>query len=281
MDAIEKADGTRIESPTAQDVAAALAPPRDDDWYLTVERGDDDLLDFTAEGDGLRVHAEVGEGPPIESASVVDEAAAREIVASFLERGEGWRERVAWAEPARRAPRSHDTPEKTRVMMVFAGVFMGGLAIASFLELGPWVAVWFALGFPGLIAAAMVAKQLEAKRAARWTKASGRVVRSRLKKVSRDGKDSTAADIEYEFGVGFNRYRGNRPNFAEIVDGEDAKALVKRYPEGAPVPVYYDPADPSRSVIDRELPAIFGPAWGFIAGLVALILAAAWWFILR
>ena len=281
MNVIETADGTRIESPTPDDVARALAGPRDDDWYLTIERGDDDLMDFTAEGDTFRVHADIGESPSIESSSLVDEAAARDLAASFLDDSEAWRNLVAWSEPAKRAAKSRESPEKTRVMMVFVGVFMGGLAIASFLDLGPWIAVWFALGFPGMIGAAMLAKQLEAKRAARWTRASGRVLRSRIKTSTRDGRTEETADIEYEFSVGFKRFRGNRANLAEIVSGEEAKALVKKYPEGAGVPVYYDAANPSESVIDRELPSFFGAAWAFIAGLAALIAAGAWWFILR
>lgn len=281
MISIETADGTNIESPTPEDVGRAFDGPRDDDWYLTIERGDDDLMDFTAEGNSFRVHCELGEAPSIESASLVDEAAAREMAAAFIEGSEAWRDRAAWAEPAKRAAKLQETPEKTRVMMIFVGVFMGGLAISSFLDLGPWIGVWFALGFPGLIAAAMAAKQLEAKRASKWTKASGRVIRSRLKEVTRDGKPTQAADIEYEFTIGFNRYRGNRANLAEIVNGEEAKALVKKYPEGASVPVYYDPAEPSRSVIDRALPSFFAAAWAFIAVLVAIIAAGAWWFLLR
>jgi hypothetical protein len=281
MVSMEKADGTNIDSPAPGDVAAALAGPRDDDWYLTLDRDDADLMDFTADGDGFRVRCEVGETPAIESTSVVDESAARDLALSFIEGTDAWRHQVAWSEPAKRAPKSHDTPEKTRIMMIFVGVFMGGLAIASFLGLGPWVGVWFALGFPGLIAAAMAAKQAEAKGAAKWTKASGRVLRSRLKGVKSQGKESQAADIEYEFTIGFNRFRGNRPNFAEIVDGDEAKALVKRYPEGASVPVYYDPADPSKSVIDRELPKFFAVAWAVIAGLAVAIAAGGAWLILH
>jgi hypothetical protein len=281
MIAIEKSDGTRIESPTPEQLAGAFDGPRDDDWYLTLERGDDDLMDFTAEGTSFRVHCELGEAPSIESASLVDEAAARAMAASFLAGTDAWRDGAAWAEPAKRAAKAQETPEKTRIMMVFVGVFMGGLAISSFLDLGPWIVVWFALGFPGLIAAAMAAKQAEARGASKWTKASGRVIRSRLKNVTRDGKPTMQADIEYEFSIGFNRHRGNRANLAEIVDGDEAKALVKKYPEGASVPVYYDPAEPSRSVIDRELPSFFAAAWAFIAGLVAIILAGAWWFLLR
>lgn len=281
MISIETADGTNIESPTPEDVGRAFDGPRDDDWYLTIERGDDDLMDFTPEGGGFRVRCEVGETPAVESASLVDEAAAREMAASFMAATEAWRDRAAWTEPAKRAAKAAETPEKTRIMMAFAGIFMGGLAIASFLELGGWIAVWFALGFPGMIAAAMLAKQAEARRASKWTRASGRVIRSRLKNVTRDGKSTVLADIEYEFSVAFNRYRGTRANLAEIVEGDEAKALVKKHPEGATVPVYFDPANPSESVIDRDLPSFFAAAWAFIAVLVALIVAAAWWFLVR
>lgn len=283
MYVLETADDTRIESPTAEDVARAFGLPRDDDWYLLLERDDVDLMDFTVEGGGFRVRSDMGDQPARVTASFVDESAARAMAASFLEGSESWRDQATWVEAAKIAASATAAMSTGKIppQAIFAGVFIGGLAVLTTLSMGPWVAVWFALGFPGLIAAATITKQLEARKAASWKKASGRIVRSALRETKRNGKEAVEPDIEYEFTISFKPYRGNRPNFAEIVGDEDAKALVKRYPEGASVTVWHDPADPTKSVIDRDLPKGFAGIWVLVGVLVAIIAACAWWFILR
>jgi hypothetical protein len=60
-----------------------------------------------------------------------------------------------------------------------------------------------------------------------------------------------------------------------------ADEVLKRYRPGVSVPVYYDPDDPHKSVLERDLPEKFQLVWVAVAVMVAVILAGAWWFLLR
>lgn len=135
--------------------------------------------------------------------------------------------------------------------------------------------------FPGLIALATAVKVAEAQRAAKWTRANGRIIRSELVTENRHGKELKVPLVEYEFSVGFHKYRGKRVSLAEIIAGPDAVGTVARYPVGASVPVYYDPADPNKSVVDRDLPSFFRGIWVFVGVLTAVILAGGWYYLLR
>ena len=139
----------------------------------------------------------------------------------------------------------------------------------------------FALLFPAIIAMATAVKMAEAQRAAKWTRASGRIVRSELVKEERQGKPVKVPAVEYEFTVGVHKYRGKRVSLAEVIAGPDAVGTVARYPVGTSVPVYYDPADPGKSVVDRDLPPFFRGIWVFVGVLTVAILAAGWYFLLR
>jgi hypothetical protein len=72
--------------------------------------------------------------------------------------------------------------------------------------------------------------------------------------------------------------RGSRVSIGEIMPGSPrVDEVLQRYPTGTSVAVFYDPANPGRSVIERELPANFNAIWVFVAVLAALCLGAAYW----
>ena len=74
---------------------------------------------------------------------------------------------------------------------------------------------------------------------------------------------------------------GKRVSLAELIAGLQAKETIARYPVGTSVPVYYDPANPSEAVIERDMPAFVHSVWGIVAVLTAAILFGAWWFLIR
>ncbi|MGL4463163.1 MAG: DUF3592 domain-containing protein [Planctomycetia bacterium] len=87
-----------------------------------------------------------------------------------------------------------------------------------------------------------------------WNKTEGRVVRSEASiHETRQGRLQFAPSIDYTFDAGGRSVAGNR----YFVTGDfytfsEVKILdvVKRYPAGAAIPVYYDPADPENCTVD-------------------------------
>ncbi|RIH81350.1 hypothetical protein Mterra_03214 [Calidithermus terrae] len=55
--------------------------------------------------------------------------------------------------------------------------------------------------------------------------------------------------FEYRYEVGGRVYRGRRVSVGPV----DTQALARRWPEGTRVTVYYDPRDPRRAVLIRDL----------------------------
>jgi hypothetical protein len=157
---------------------------------------------------------------------------------------------------------------------------MGGIAIM--IDKPAWTVVAFMLAFPGIIAVAAVAKAGEMKRAASWPTASGRITRSELADGEYQERQVRIPRVEYQYKVGSAKKVGKRVNLAEVVTGVAAKEAVARYPVGAAVEVYYNPADPSEAVLEVEAPPeIMRFAWGLVAFLTAAIALGAWFFLVR
>ena len=64
----------------------------------------------------------------------------------------------------------------------------------------------------------------------------------------------TGAVIRYHYRVGTKDYEGDAAQIGgkSRAMGIVAKALLKKFPEGRPVDVYYDPADPSHSALEPQ-----------------------------
>ena len=80
--------------------------------------------------------------------------------------------------------------------------------------------------------------------------------------------------VEYEFPAGAQTIHGNQICFGEA--GPTAQDVLKRYPEGAVVPVFYDPSNPSESVLERDPPIAMGCVWtiaatGLLVGVAAVL----------
>jgi len=279
MDTTLEHGGKTIENPTDADIDGALGGPRDDDWYLSLNRGEDgDCMEAMIDAGDLWV--EVTEGDKfLQARSRLDDSVVRSMLLSFRDGSDAWRDLAMWKEPP---------PAKKQTLRGPVGVALGLALLVPILVLtavytgrAGWIGVLFALAFPGIIAVAVVTKIAEVNRAASWTKASGRITRSEIATETRYDKQVQVPRIEYEYKVGFHTLVGKRVNFAELIAGAQAKEALARYPVGTGVPVYYDPANPSESVIERELPAFVHSIWGVVAVLTAAILFGAWWYLIR
>lgn len=92
----------------------------------------------------------------------------------------------------------------------------------------------------------------------RWSIAQGKITASRLGVASThpSGLDLAEAGpvMRYRYRVGGKDYEGDGFQIGGKIraGGLIAKALIKKYPEGRDVDVYYDPTDPARSALDKK-----------------------------
>ncbi|HUE73064.1 MAG TPA: DUF3592 domain-containing protein [Pirellulaceae bacterium] len=118
-----------------------------------------------------------------------------------------------------------------------------------------WLLFWSAitLSFDG------VWLWMAATQSLTWTYASteGTVLESRIERgADSDGDATYDAKIRYEYDAQGQSHRGDTVrNFSMRMNGgrQEAQRIVKRFPVGKRVTVYYDPARPGQSVLKRGL----------------------------
>ncbi|MBC7907916.1 MAG: DUF3592 domain-containing protein [Rhodospirillaceae bacterium] len=107
-----------------------------------------------------------------------------------------------------------------------------------------------------------------------WRSVQGWVLTSR---VAFDGTDAemARAAITYEYQLGDDVYEGFVVNFGSesYLLPRQAAALVRRHPVGSAVRVWYDPANPSDSVLYRRRRTM--KLW-LVSGLLILWAASLW-----
>jgi hypothetical protein len=112
--------------------------------------------------------------------------------------------------------------------------------------------------FPLLILVAVVVKMWEIWKAKSWLAAEGKVIASRVqtRTIESDTGDSSVINepfVQYEFKVGSQKYRGTRITIGEKISNSDLEPILARYSVGKAVTVYYDPADPKKCLLERDL----------------------------
>jgi hypothetical protein len=111
-----------------------------------------------------------------------------------------------------------------------------------------------------------------------WPRTLGSIVTSGVSvEHDVDGR-RYAAGIRYRYVVDGHEYTGDRVRFGSFLSfawRRSAGTLAKRFPAGAPVTVTYDPANPSRGVLE---PGLGGQAYlnvlifaVFVAGVWAIV----------
>lgn len=150
--------------------------------------------------------------------------------------------------------------------------------------------LWFALAIDGAILLAAIVKWQKVTAAGKWQATIGRIVKSaaEARRVSKTRVDSMVensevrnfAAVTYAFNVGNAKFHGNRVSFGADMGNAGIAETLKRYPKGAEVTVYYDPANPSNCVLDRDPPSrlffakMIGGGLAAGAVIVTLLLAA-------
>ncbi len=161
--------------------------------------------------------------------------------------------------------------------------------------------VWPLAGLVCLVVAGVVSRKLDramelSTSTARWPVVTGRVVRSvmRTPPVGTSGHDWNSTrrgsgvgirfennrylDLLYRFEVEGRSYEGSYVTPGNFRVGEQEESLARRFPEGKPVAVHYNPANPSDAVLDpvSVRPGDRSMPWKFVAVSFGLF-ALGWW----
>ena len=279
---LEFCDEVVSSAATKEDIERAVErQPRSEVWYLTLTRSNDDYMDVSVKDDGtFEIECDVER--PQRSASVIDEALLKSLLLSFLDGDDSWSRQCKWIDLSAAEPTSgvSGLPK-----VAWLGIGMAIVVVALYLlRMREWIVVLFAAAIPGAVTFAILSKMREVRRAATWTKGSAHIVRSERATEERKRADKTmqvmtVAAVEYEYSVGFDKFHGNRISIGEITpNSPEVDAALKRYPVGAGVFVYYNPADPREAVLERELPKGFAFIWIFVAVLAVVCVGGALWF---
>ena len=93
-----------------------------------------------------------------------------------------------------------------------------------------------------------------------WSTTSGTIIESSVHQSTTgdfDGPATYYAKISYAYQVIGQAYQGRNIHIgaSSTVPHSKAQAIASRYPVGASVTVYYDPANPADAVLERTAPA--------------------------
>ena len=101
----------------------------------------------------------------------------------------------------------------------------------------------------------------ELKASKSWPSVQGEIVRSDIKKRQEYDSEKKryyymySPDISYAYVVNSNQYHGHRITFGDMATKSRKRVvrILKDYPVGKKVTVYYDPARPDRSVLVKKM----------------------------
>jgi hypothetical protein len=264
-------NGATVKDPSAADIVRALAAPSfAEGWYIALY-GANAALDARAQGDGsFRLsYGNDQRRPP----ATVDAATVKETYLEFLAANEHvapYQPQLKFV-PDRRTltGRSGDEPPFLAMVVMVAIITLVGFAFAmerwapGFIRHhvpgGDSDYFWVGLIFLPMVALLVVAgatKLIELHAAKNWSETTARIVRSQtaVRRHQFEGEPETVTnvpDVEYEFTVGGRTVHGMRIGIGDPSD-DNIEAVLKRYPVGATVPVYYDPRDPKNCVLERD-----------------------------
>jgi hypothetical protein len=136
----------------------------------------------------------------------------------------------------------------TNLIFQLFGLFCGGIFILAFAGAGVFL----------LVKSFKDRKKAEASQG--WPTTQGQIIAARISEstsTDSDGDRSTSYSpaVEYTYNVAGQEYKGNKVAFG-FTQGygryAKAQAALARYPLGAQVTVFYDPANPADAVLERK-----------------------------
>jgi hypothetical protein len=279
--------------PRREDITRAVDQSGDDpDWFINLSDDDGYVEAERDERGRFRLTYHSGKAR-FDAAETVDAATLNRILLAYLGGDTSWRGKLAWqrqVSPAKAAEAAGEPPVWAIVAVVaslalifvivevlpeswlerlpFAGTTLGNIAL-------------IALPMVVMVAAMVVNAMLKVRRARNWAQAPGRVIRSHMaaRRPPKGKEIGTVVNIPavtYSFSVKGVTYQGTRVSLGDI-SGKYAEEALARYPAGATVTVFYDPADPGDCVLEREAPKGAVEGCGLLLLGVALLGGGFYW----
>tara|TARA_B100000282_G_scaffold1908_1_gene1314 strand:+ start:130 stop:600 length:471 start_codon:yes stop_codon:yes gene_type:complete len=117
-----------------------------------------------------------------------------------------------------------------------------------------------------------------------WDKGTATITSSEIEKTESKSKDaqgftqtstSYSVRVKYSYTVEGSNYEGNTVGFGTMSHNErsDAQEELKSYPKGKTIDVYYDPENPSDSVLNK---GVFWPMYIVIVVMVIILIGSIW-----
>lgn len=288
--------------PTVEAIRQAIdAAPHPADWLLTLEADDGSYLEARAKLDGTYQVSAYVDDADLKAKAPLGAGKLKALLSKYLARDRTWRDVCAWdtIDRERTAPPRRSEPPPWAIGIVVGSIVLvvliamvlqgSGNDWRDALPFGDsgyfWVGL-IALPFITLLVVAVLAKMIEVRQASTWTTAIGRIVTSETTATRQHSSDNatvvkTVPVVEYEFVIGGHTWRGNRIGIGEDAGGENTEATLRRYPVGAVVTVYYDPADPKKSVLERGIPRDVRKGMFVLLAFGAAVVAVGYWLVTR
>ncbi|MDF2117056.1 DUF3592 domain-containing protein [Roseiarcaceae bacterium H3SJ34-1] len=283
-----------IKNPSAQDIVRAVdATPYPDDWYIDLVPDEDSYIEAFPADDGTFSLMALADGEQMKASSTIDAERLKTILIKYLHRDASWRGECQWTEhSAETTTRKSFAPPTWAVATVVGSIVLVGLVFSlagsglrDALPFGNSDYFYIGLIFLPmvvLILAAVTSKLIEARRAARWPQTSGRIVKSGVEVRRHQFPDSPVTvtnvpAVVYEFTALGRKCRGTRISIGEDSGGANLEATLRRYPVGAVVTVYYDPADPKNCVLERDVPDGMARGCAAMAAIATAVIFGIWY----
>jgi hypothetical protein len=135
-----------------------------------------------------------------------------------------------------------------------------------------------------LVTVMIVVKLIESRSASHWPQTTAKILKcgTEARHHQFSGEATTVTNVpvvEYVFSANGRAWRGNRISIGDDTGGAHTEATLARFPVGATVPVFYDPADPAHCVLIRDgMPKGAGKGCAIALVMLAAIGAGLYFF---
>jgi Protein of unknown function (DUF3592) len=135
---------------------------------------------------------------------------------------------------------------------------------------------------PVLLVVLLAVLTRRVQRAATWLEGRATITKSeveveRHRFAGEATKVKNKASVAYDYSVAATAFHGDRISLGEA-PADRVDETLKRYPVGAKVPVFYDPANPEDCVLERNPPAKLGCMWTGAILFVLIYSTVVWSF---
>lgn len=281
-----------IKAAKPADVIAAIDGYRGEaDWFVNLSDDEGDIEAFARGGSQFRLTYYDGKNR-FEAADTVDAAVLKAMLLAYLRGEKSWRDERAWQRKpsGKKAAEARGEPPVWAIIAVIASIALlfvlselpeswkDSLPLANS-AFGPVALIFLPMAV--MLIALIVNGVLKVRQAKGWAQAQGRITRSRMASRSPPagssiGTTENVPDVAYSFSARGRTYQGSRVSLGNV-SGPFAEEALKRYPVGAVVTVYYDPADPDSNVLERDAPKGIVKGCGGVMAFFGVIGVGIYW----